>query len=125
MAQEVALIVMKLYNMNPNFYDVFDSVKCAIKKYDTDIDKISLKIAGDLDYKKIIWQILFDLRFAKDTDYDFNIEGYERDNIALQDITSFLEKHTTEFSRKDSMLVDISRIDREEYLELIKKYDLK
>ena len=124
MAQEVVLIIKDLYQMNPEFYDVLDSVKCAIKKYDVDIEDIALKKA-DVDHKKIIWQILIDLRYAKDTDYDFNIEGYRRDDIALQDITYFLEKQTTEFNRKGSTLVDISGINRQEYLELIKRYELK
>ena len=79
---------------------------------------------ADVDHRKIIWQILIDLRSARGTDYDFDIDLYRLDTIALQEISSYLEKQTTEFNRSGSTLVDISALDREEYLELIKQYGL-
>lgn len=124
MAQEIALIVKKMYRTNEEFSDVFDTVESALKKYGTDINKVSLKIA-DVDCKKLIWQILIDLRFARGTDYDYDIELYRCDTSALQKITSYLEKNTTEFNREGSTVVDISAINREEYLDLIKKHDLR
>ena len=124
MAQEIALIVKKMYRTNEEFSDVFDTVESALKKYGTDINKVSLKIA-DVDCKKLIWQILIDLRFARGTDYDYDIELYRCDTSALQKITSYLEKNTTEFNREGSTIVDISAINREEYLDLIKKHDLR
>ena len=123
LAQGVVLIIKQLYQMNKEYYDVLDSVESAVKKYGTTINEVSLKIA-DVDHKKLIWQILIDLRFARGTDYDFDIDLYRKDTQALQDITSYLEKQTTEFNREGSTLIDISCLDREEYLELIKKYDL-
>lgn len=124
MAQEVAFIVKNLYRMNKEFADVLSSVEAAVKKYDTTIDELSLKIA-DVDCKKVLWQILIDLRYARGTDYDFDIELYRCDTTALHEITSFLEKNTTEFNREGSTVIDISSLDHQSYLELIKKYELK
>ena len=124
MAGQVVLIVQNLYQRNREFSDVLSSVEAAANKYDTTLDKVSLGIAN-VDYKKLIWQILVDLRFARGTDYDFDIEMYRRDTVALQMITSFLEKNTTEFNREGETIADISAIDRERYLELIAKYELK
>jgi len=123
MAQEIAIIVKNLYRMNSNFADALDSVECAVKKHGCRLNELSLKIA-DVDHRKVIWQILIDLRFARGTDYDFDIDLYRCDTEVLQSITHFLEKNTTEFNREGSTLVDISALNREEYLELIKKYDL-
>lgn len=123
-AQEVALIVKQMYRTNKDFADVLYTVESAIKKYDTTIDKVSLKLA-DVDHKKLIWQILVDLRFARGTDYEYDIEMYRCDTSALQNISSYLEEKTTEFNREGSTVVDISAINREEYFELIKMYDLK
>lgn len=124
MAQEIALIVKKMYRTNEEFADVFDTVESAVKKYGTDINKVSLKIAN-IDCKKLIWQILIDLRFARGTDYDYDIELYRCDTSALQKITSYLEKNTTEFNREGSTVVDISALNHQEYLELIEQYGLK
>ena len=123
LAQEVVLIVKNLYFANKEFYDVKNSVDAAIQKYGTTLDEVSLRIA-DVDCRKLIWQILIDLRYARGTDYDFDIELYRCDTTALHEITSYLEKQTTEFNREDSTLIDISCLNREEYLEKIKKYDL-
>lgn len=123
MAQEITLIIKNLYQRNHEFADVFSTVNAAIKKYDTTFDEVTLGIAK-VDYQKLIWQILIDLRFARGTDYDFDIELYRCDTIALQDITSFLENNTTEFNREGSSVADISAIDRAKYLELIAKYEL-
>lgn len=124
MAGEVVLIVQNLYQRNREFADVLSSVEAAANKYDTTLDKVSLGIAN-VDYKKLIWQILVDLRFARGTDYDFDIEMYRCDTMALQLITSFLEKNTTEFNKEGETIADISAVDRERYLELIAKYELK
>ena len=123
MAQEIAIIIKNLYRMNNDYYDVLSTVESAVKKYGTTLDKLSLKIA-DVDHRKVILQILFDLRYARDTDYDFEIELYRCDTQALQDITYYLEKVTTEFNREGSTLIDISCLNREEYLEMIKKNEL-
>lgn len=123
MTQEIAIIIKNLYSGNHEFADVLDTVESAVKKYGVTLDKLSLKIA-DADHQKLIWQILIDLRFARGTDYDFDIELYRYDTIALQDITSFLEKNTTEFNRAGSTLVDISALDYQKYIELVDKYGL-
>ena len=123
MAQEIALILKNLYRMNSDFADVMSSVKSAVEKHGCDLDELSLKIA-DVDHRKVILQILIDLRFARGTDYDFDIELYRCDTEALHQITSFLEKQTTEFNMEGSTIINISGLDREAYLELIKKYDL-
>lgn len=123
MAQEVAIIVKNLYRMNNEFADVLSSVEAAVKKYDTTLDELSLKIA-DVDCKKVLWQILIDLRYARGTDYDFDIELYRCDTTALQEITYFLEHNTTEFNREGSTVIDISCLNHKSYLELIKKYEL-
>ena len=124
MAGGVVLIVQDLYHRNKEFADVLSSVNAAVTKYDTTIDRVSLGIAN-VDYRKLIWQILIDLRFARNTDSDFDIEMYRCDTMALQEITSYLEKNTTEFNREGEDIADISAIDREKYLELIAKYELK
>ena len=124
MAQEVAIIVKNLYRMNNEFADVLSSVEAAVNKYDITINDLSLKIAN-VDCEKVLWQILIDLRYARGTDYDFDIELYRYDTTALQEITSFLEKNTTEFNREGSTVIDISSLDRQSYLELIKNYELK
>ena len=123
MAGGVVLIVQNLYRRNQEFADVLSSVRAAVKKYDTTLDEVSLRIA-DVDCKKLIWQILIDLRFARGTDYDFDIELYRCDTEALQEITAFLEKNTTEFNREGSGVADISALSRQEYLKLIEQYDL-
>lgn len=123
MAQEIAIIIKNLYHMNQNFYDVLDSVESAVKKHGTTLNNLSLKIA-EVDHRKVILQILIDLRFARGTDYDFDIDLYRLDTEALHQITSYLEKQTTEFNWEGSTLIDISCLDRKEYLELIKKHDL-
>jgi hypothetical protein len=123
MAQEIAIIVKNLYLVNKEFADVLDTVESAVKKYGTTLDRLSLKIAN-VDHRKLIWQILIDLRFARGTDYDFDIELYRCDTTALHEITSYLEKNTTEFNRKGSTVADISALSRQEYLELIEQYEL-
>ena len=124
LAQEIVLLVKQMYRVNPNMHDVFDTVKCAITKYGVDIDDIALNIA-DVDHKKVIWQILFDLRFARGTDYDYDIELYRYDTEVLHKITYYLEKLTTEFNLNGSTVIDISALSRQEYLELIEQYELK
>ena len=124
LAQEVVLLVKQMCRNRQDMYDVLDTVKCAVRKYDVTLDEVSLRIA-DVDCKKLIWQILIDLRFARGTDYYFDIELYRSDTEALHEITSFLEKNTTEFNREGSTVADISSLDRKTYLELIQKYGLK
>ncbi len=124
MAGQVVLIVQDLYQRNKEFADVLSSVNAAVAKYETTLDRVSLGIAN-VDYKKLIWQILIDLRFARNTDYDFDIEMYRCDIMALQEITSYLEKNTTEFNREGSTVADISALNRQKYLELIEQYELK
>lgn len=124
LAQEVVLLIKQMYRINSDMHDVLDTVKCAIAKYNIDIDDIALNIA-DVDHKKIIWQILIDLRFARGTDYDYDIELYRNDTAALQEITTFLEKNTDDFNREGSTVIDISAINRQAYLELIKEYELR
>jgi len=124
MAGQVVLIVQDLYQRNKEFADVLSSVNAAVAKYETTLDRVSLGIAN-VDYKKLIWQILIDLRFARNTDYDFDIEMYRCDTMALQEITSYLEKNTTEFNREGSTVADISALNRQKYLELIEQYELK
>ena len=124
MAGGVVLVVQDLYQRNKEFADVLSSVNAAVTKYDTTLDRVSLGIA-DVDCKKLIWQILVDLRFARNTDYNFDIEMYRCDTMALQEITSYLEKNTTEFNKEGENIADISAIDREKYLELIAKYELR
>ena len=123
MAGGVVLIVQNLYRRNHEFADVLSSVRAAVRKYNTTLDQVSLGIAN-VDCKKLIWQILIDLRFARGTDYDFDIEFYRCDTMALQEITAFLEKNTTEFNKEGSEIADISALTRQEYLELIKRYEL-
>ena len=124
LAQEIMRIVNHLQETNPMMYDMYDSVKCAIKKYGLTPDDLLLGTA-DADYKKIILQILIDLRYARGTDYDFEIELYRCDTEALQQITYFLEHQTTEFNREGSTLIDISCLNMQEYLALIKQLELK
>ena len=124
LAKEIMLIINHLHQTNSMMYDVYDSVKCAIKKYGVTPDELILGTA-DVDYKKIILQILVDLRYARGTDYDFEIELYQCDTLALQEITCFLEKQTTEFNREGSSLIDISCLNTQNYLELVKQLELK
>lgn len=125
LAQEVVILVKNLYRANNSMYDAYDSVVCALKKYGTDINKVSLNIAGDIDYKKLIWQIIIDLRFAKGTDYDFDIELYRCDCAMLSEITYLIEHKTDAFCMEGSTIIDVSRLNHQEYLEIIEKYELK
>ncbi|MBE5950533.1 MAG: hypothetical protein E7260_02945 [Lachnospiraceae bacterium] len=124
LAKEIMLIINRLHQTNSMMYDVYDSVRCAVKKYGVTPDEIILGTA-DIDYRKVVLQILIDLRYARGTDYDFEIELYRCDTDALQEITHFLEKETTEFNREGSTLIDISCLNMQEYLELIKQLELK
>lgn len=125
LAQEVVNLVKNLYYANKSMHDAYDSVVCALKKYNTDINKVSLNIAGDIDYKKLIWQIIIDLRFAKGTDYDFDNELYRSDCTMLSEISYLIRNKTDEFCMDGSTLIDISMVTRQEYLDLIEQYELK
>lgn len=124
LAREVAVIAKNVYYRNKSAYDAYDSVKCAIAKYGVEIDKVSLGIAGDIDYKKLIRQIIIDLRFAKDMDIDYDRDLYYADCLMLSEITDYLEKQTDEFCMPGSTLICESCLNRTEYLEAIKEYGL-
>lgn len=124
LAREVAIIAKNVYYRNKAAYDAYDSVKCAIRKYGVEIDKVSLGIAGDIDYKKLIWQIIIDLRFAKDTDCGYDRDLYHADCLMLDKITCYIEEQTDEFCMAGSTLVCVSGLNRQEYLEKVKEYGL-
>ena len=124
LAQDVAIIAKSVYHSHKFAYDAYDSVKCAIRKYGIEIEDVVLGLAGDLDYKKLIWQIIIDLRFAKDTDCGYDRDLYNADCLMLDEITDHLRKETDEFCMKGSTLICVAGINRQEYLEEIEKYGL-
>lgn len=124
LAREVAIIAKNVYYKNKSAYDAYDTVKCSIQKYGVEINKVTLGIAGDIDYKKLIWQIIIDLRFAKESDIDYDRDLYYADCLMLDEITGYLEKQTEEFCMSGSTFICVACLNRTEYLDKIKEYGL-
>lgn len=117
--QQICNVISGHYKNAKNAYEAYDSFESAIKKYGTTVSKLSLGIAKDVDYEKIIWQIMADLRYARhiDLDYDETAAGY--DSYYLTTIAKIIR----EKGEVDGV-IETSAINQDEYNELVQKLNL-
>ena len=120
--QKVANELCSYYEFNKNSYEAYDSFVCAIKKHNTDTTELRLNVGSDdLDYRKILIQIITDLRFAKwiDLGYDEESAGYD---------SFFLRKIMEIISKEDEKIYDeffgTCAISYEEYRKVCEEYGL-
>lgn len=98
----------------------------SIEKYGVKLTEVELELAGDdVDYKKMLWQIITDLRLSSNSNYDYDMEAYHNDNNMLHEITSIIEKETDEFNQENLGFINISRINCDDYEEISKEKDLQ
>lgn len=97
----------------------------SIEKYGVKLSAVEIELAGDdVDYKKMLWQIITDLRLSANSNYDYDMEAYYNDDNMLHEITSIIEKQTDEFNQENLGFINISRIDCDDYEEISKEKDL-
>ena len=97
----------------------------SIEKYGVKLSAVEIGLAGDdVDYKKMLWQIITDLRLSANSNYDYDMEAYHNDDNMLHEITSIIEKQTDEFNQENLGFINISRIDCDDYEEISKEKDL-
>ena len=110
------------YKGNQESYEAYDSVACAIKKYNTDILEICLgSETQGLDYKKILLQIIFDLRFSRDLDLDYDPAAAAYDYYYLMMIMEIIKEENNEFYDEFG---STHAIDYPQYEALCKEYHL-
>lgn len=118
-------IISKLnnyYEFNKESYDAFDTVKCAIKKYNADILELRMDVSSDdLDYKKILIQIIFDLRFARDIDLDYDASLASYDAFFLREIMEVVMDENEDFYNEFGSTYAINY---KEYEALCQEYNL-
>ena len=118
----------RLYASNEDTYESYDNVKSAVAKYCDNWYDITfgILIDKDIDCKKIIWQIILDLRFSRNTE---SLYGSASDSMSdahyLNEITSVIEKATDEFNTPGFDFILTSGIDAEEYTKSVKELGLK
>lgn len=126
LTQEVINLINGAYKKDKTLINVKECVERSVAKYGTTTNKLSLMIAGDVEYKKILWQIIVDLRYARGTDLQFDqTEDYANEKLILRKITDLIEEQTDEFSRPGSSLINVSELDKEAYEAIIKELELR
>ena len=96
-------------------YDVFVS---ALRKYDATVLEVIFD-KKEFDYEKIVWQILTDLRRARDIDLDFDESAAKWDLHYLYVISNIVEKHD-----KNIGLIETSALNWNEYESVCRKKGL-
>lgn len=125
LAQNILIKADSLYNENHNLASTMQVIESSVAKYGTTVSEITDMIAGDLDYEKIIWQIITDLRLSQSSNYDFDaIDDYHNDNYMLHEITRLIESQTDRFNSKTLGFINISKITNIDYDEIIKDKNL-
>ena len=120
--KKVVFMLNEYYEFNKEAYDAFDTVECAIKKYNTDVQELRMDVSSDdLDYKKMLIQIIFDLRFARDTDLDYDASLASYDAYFLREIMWLLQEENEEFYNEFGSTYAINY---KEYEALCKEYNL-
>ena len=117
----------ELYRTNENTYESYDNVKKAVEKYNVRWTEITfgLKTDKDIDCKKIIWQIILDLRFSRNTESLYgNSSDSQSDAQYLHEITEVIEKSTDEFNSPALGCIAVTGIDNSEYQQEIKEKGL-
>ncbi len=117
----------ELYNANENTYESYDNVKKAVSKYNVHWYEITfgLKTDADIDCKKIIWQIILDLRFSRNTESLYgNPSDSQSDAQYLHELTAVIEKYTDEFNSSALGYINVSGIDNDKYQKEIKEKGL-
>lgn len=122
--REIVLKVNQRATINKNTIGSFYTVKNSIEKYGADIQEIELGVLDDtVDYKKMIRQIILDLRFSQYTESMYgSAEDSRYDAYYLGDVARIVMEKTDEFNVGD--VLEISPLNRDEYLDEIKKYNL-
>ena len=118
----------ELYRINDSTYESYDNVKCAVAKYNVSWTGITFGLITDkdVDCKKIIWQILLDLKFSRNTE---SLYGSASDSMSdanyLSKIADVIENITDEFNAPALGFISTSGIDAEEYTKKVKELGLK
>lgn len=100
-------------------------IESSVAKYGTTVAEIANMISGELDYERLIWQIITDLRLSQSSNYDFDaMEDYRNDNLMLHKITRIIEKQTDHFNSPSLRFINISKITYDDYDEIIKNKNL-
>ena len=116
--QEICNVISGHYGNVKGAYEAYDTFERAIKKYGVTVSQLSLGIAN-VDYEKIIWQIMADLRYARnlDLDYDEMAAGY--DSYYLTTIANIIKE-----KGECEGIIETSAIDESEYRTICKDLGL-
>lgn len=121
LVQQISLLTLDYLNRDESFYETYASVEAATQKYDVSLKELALNIGGNLDYGKIIRQIITDLRYSRYIDEQCDkMDIYRDDTYYLCEITKMIEDDNKAFGNP----IEISSINDLEYQSLIKKYNL-
>lgn len=107
--QEAVGAVETHYNTVKAAFDAYDVCICALKKHNTTVLEIIFD-KKELEYERIIWQIITDLRRARDIDLDCNEEAAGWDYYYLSMISNIVEKHD-----KGIELIETTALNQKEY----------
>lgn len=115
--QEICGVICSYYELNKDSYEAYDTFECAIKKHNTDALELRLNVGGEhLAYKKIILQILADLRRARYIDQRCNESDAGYDSFYLQKISEIIRKNTDEFGE----IIETWALDQNQYEKMCK-----
>ena len=125
LAQNILTKADYLYSENESLASTMQVIESSVAKYGTTIAEIANIISEELDYERLIWQIITDLRLSQSSNYDFDaMEDYHNDNLMLHEITRIIEKQTDHFNSPSLGFINISKITYDDYDEITKNKNL-
>ena len=116
--QEICGALDSHYNSVKAAYEAYDVFQCALKKYDATVLEIIFD-KKEFEYEKIVWQIVTDLRRARDIDLDCDETAAGFDSYYLHVVSGIIEKNNKEIE-----LVETSAITQKEYEAICQKRGL-
>ena len=115
--QEICGGICSYYENNKDSYEAYDTFESAIRKYGVEPLEIRLDVVSeDLDFKKIILQILIDLRRARYIDQHYDESDAVYDAFFLREISDIIKKNTDAFGE----IIEIWPLDQLAYEEICK-----
>lgn len=116
--QEAVGAIETHYDTVKAAFEAYDVCMCALKKHNTTVLEIIFD-KRELEYEKIVWQIIMDLRRARDIDLDYDSEAARWDGYYLSLVSNIVEKHD-----KNIELIEITSLKQKEYESICEKKGL-
>ena len=116
--QEICGTLDTHYETVKSAFEAYDVFVRALEKYNTNVLEIIFD-KRELEYEKIVWQILMDLRRAKDIDLDCDEYAAKWDSHYLYTISKIVEKYD-----KNVGLIEVSALDYKTYEKICREKGL-